>query len=636
MGNSGGGAGNYAILKVGLVQMNSRLGDLPYNRDKIIEYIRKAEDAGCDIVVFPELVTTGYPVQDLIFREGFVEDNLKIVEQIRGQVRKTVAVVGCITKADKREHPLAPFYNSAAIIIPKTEGSGGSLPDMYFTHKHLLPNYDVFDEKRYFTGSREFKVLNMSGMRIGVEICEDVWDDSYQVKVTNELKKLGADFIININSSPYYIEKPYIREEVVRKHARSEGIPFVYLNMVGGQDEITFDGRSIVVDHLGRVIKRLPSFEEVFEVVEVPVPISPDGGLSKAKDDKRDATKDGGGVGGDNGKIASVNGPNGVLSEINGVRLDPPQITISTEEFIKKYKEYPLEIDVNEEIYKALTLNLRDYYYKIGIFKGIVLGLSGGIDSSLTAAIACGAVGPENVVGILMPSRFSSDHSVNDAVELAKNLGMKYYIAPIKKIHDVFESEMHEAFKVDTFTLAEENLQARIRGTLLMYYSNKFNALLVSTGNKSEIAVGYCTLYGDTNGGKNVPGDLFKWRVYELSKWINRKALKEKGHVLIPENSIKKPPSAELRENQTDQDFLPEYDVLDKILTEFIENEKSVEEIANMGFDLELVKSVERMYFNAEFKRRQMCQTIMVTKKGFGIGRRYPIINKYHLIRDKI
>lgn len=569
----------YYGLKVGLAQINPIVGDLPGNRDKIIHYIEEGEKNNCDIIIFPELAITGYPIQDLIFINGFVEDNLKVIEQIKSKVTKSMVVVGCITRIPKTDYvntTLTPFYNSAAIIRPNE--------DTEFVHKHLLPNYDVFDEKRYFCPSEDFRIIDFRNLKVGVEICEDLWDEQYSTKVTKNLRNLGANIIININASPFYIEKPVLREEIIKNHVNKEKIPLVYLNIVGGQDEITFDGRSVVFDSNGRAIKRLPSFKEVFSVVNVPVPIKNTQELP-------------------DGREVDPNAP--------------------------EFGHIPLEYVEEEEIYKALSLNLRDYFNKVGIFKEIVLGLSGGIDSSLTAAVACNAVGPDKVIGILMPSKFSSDHSVNDAVQLCKNLGMRYKTVPIKTIHQAFDKQVKEAFDVSTFDLADENLQARIRGVILMYYSNKFNALLLSTGNKSEIATGYCTLYGDTNGGKNAIGDLYKMQVYKVSRWINKNSIEKGGGVIIPQNSIDKPPSAELRENQTDQDSLPPYDLLDSILVEFIENDKSIEEIIAMGYDADVVNRVEKLYYAAEFKRAQLVQTIKITKKGFGIGRRIPVINKY-------
>ena len=576
----------YYKLKVGLAQMNPTLGDFPGNKEKILDFIKKGETDNCDFIIFPELAISGYPIQDLIFVHNFVENNLKIIDQIKEFVTKSVVIIGCITKTDNKATPLTPFYNSAAIIFPKKENK-----EITFIHKRLLPNYDVFDEKRYFANCDDCPVIEYKGLKIGVEICEDAWDSNYTNKVTKNLKEKGANCILNLNASPYYVEKPKIRDELITTHAKNEGIPFVYLNMVGGQDEITFDGRSAVVDSIGRTILRLPSFEETFESINLPVPVVDDA----------------------------------IETELELI-----------DDFQGMYQDIPLNINDDEEIYKALTLNLRDYYFKVGVFDKIVLGVSGGIDSALTAAIACSAIGSDKVIGISMPSKFSSEHSVDDAHELAKNLKMEYIKVPIKDIHEKFESDMHDAFKINTFTLAEENLQARIRGTLLMYYSNKFRALLVSTGNKSEVAVGYCTLYGDTNGGKNIPGDLFKWRVYSVSRWINENSLKNGGGILIPLNSIDKSPSAELRFNQTDQDSLPEYDVLDAILAEFIENNRSIKEIEEMGYDKELILKIEKLYYNAEFKRSQLGQTIKITKKSFGIGRRIPINNKYHYTRDKI
>lgn len=574
---------NYYKIRLGLAQINPIVGDFPYNRDKIIRYIKEGEEKGCDIIIFPEMAVTGYPAQDLIFVHKFVDHNLKIIDEIEKYVKKSTVIVGCITKADKKKYPLTPFYNSAAIIEP-----GGKVQ---YVHKHLLPNYDVFDEKRYFAPYDEFRVYDYKGLKIGIEICEDLWDEQYATKITKKLREKGACCIININASPYYKEKPLLREKVIQNHVNREKIPLVYLNMVGGQDEITFDGRSVVFDSFGNAVMRMPSFEESFDWIDLPIPSAQE--IPALADRKVD---------------------------INKHRL----------------KNIPMNYEEEEEIFKALCLNLRDYFNKVGIFSKIVIGLSGGIDSSLTAAIACEAVGSDKVVGILMPSRFSSEHSIKDAVQLCKNLGMKYYIVPIKEIHRVCEEEFKKAFNISGFTLADENLQARLRGVILMYYSNRFKALLVSTGNKSEIAVGYCTLYGDTNGGKNVLGDLFKVEVYKVAKWINRKAEEEGRGEIIPHNCIIKPPSAELKENQKDQDTLPPYEILDAILVEFIENDRSFDEIINMGFDKETVRKIERMYYAAEYKRAQLVQTIKITKKSFGIGRRIPVINRYYLTREKL
>ncbi len=576
----------YYKLKIALAQINPILGDLPANRDKIISYIQNAEEQHCDIVLFPEMAITGYPVQDLVYKQDFVENNLKIIDQIKSHVRKTIVVIGCITKADKGKRSSAPFYNSAAVINPDGH--------IQYIHKHLLPNYDVFDEKRYFKPSHHFPLIKFKQLRIGLEICEDLWDKQYSVKVSKELKKRGANCIFTINASPYHIDKPKIREALVKQDAKKHKIPFVYLNMVGGQDEIVYDGRSFIVDDFGRTIHRMEPFMEKFETFQLPIPVKEE--FEKTELELMKSPKD-------------------------------------------LYTSRYLRININEDIFKALVLNLRDYYFKTGIFNKIVLGLSGGIDSSFTAVIASYAVGPENVVGILMPSRFSSDHSVADAIQLCKNLGMKYIEVPIKKIHDVYEIEVREHYDVEEFSIADENLQSRIRGVLLMYYSNRFNALLVSTGNKSEIAVGYCTLYGDTNGGKNVPGDLYKVQIYEIANWINKNLKpkkKSKSKLVIPRNSIDKPPSAELKPDQTDQDSLPPYEILDAILYEMIENQKSIRGIIKMGFDADIVRRVEKLYHASEFKRAQLAQTIKITSKSFGLGYRFPIINRYHLTRHNI
>lgn len=573
----------YYKIRIGLAQINPTLGDFVYNKNKIIEFIKLAENSNCDFILFPEMAITGYPVRDLIFIHDFVDNNIKILNQIKESVTKTIAVVGCITKVHNLVTPLTPFFNSAAVIYPNKE--------IEFVHKHLLPNYDVFDEKRYFLPSDEFRIFDFKGLKIGIEICEDLWDEQYTTKVTKNLRDLGANCILNINASPYYIEKPQIREQLIQNHVKREKIPLVYLNMVGGQDEITFDGRSLVYDDQGHAILRMSAFQEEFSIVDLPVPCSEE------------------------------------ISDLNDRLVEPSKLS---------QKSISLILNEPEEMFNALVLNLRDYFRKVGVFKKIVLGLSGGIDSSFTAVVACTAVGPENVIGLLMPSRYSSDHSITDAEQLCRNLGMKYIIVPIKPMHEIFEKQLWDAFSVKKFDLADENLQSRLRGVILMYYSNKFDALLLSTGNKSEIATGYCTLYGDTNGGKNVPGDLYKEDIYRISNWINEKSQKEGKGKIIPQNCIDKVPSAELKENQKDQDTLPPYELLDKILIEFIENERSVPEIISMGFDKAVVERVEKMYYNAEFKRAQLSQTIKIRKKGFGIGRRIPVMNKYHLKKEFI
>ncbi len=546
-------------IKIAIAQINTTVGDINGNVEKIKSNINKAQKQGIDLLIFPEMAITGYPIRDLIFRSQFLDQVTWGLEEIIKNVRETACIVGMVTPSDKEKFPLTPFYNTAAFLH---EGKNLSL-----IHKRLLPNYDIFDERRYFAPGDDFNPINFKGAAFGIEVCEDLWDETYPMKVSQQLKQNGAKFLININASPYHIGKPELRDQVIASHAKAYNIPIIYVNLVGGQDEVVFDGRSMIFDGSGKAVFRAPAFEE---------------------------------------GLYSFN-----FEESN----------------ISNLPEVPLEINLNEDLFKALVLNLRDYYTKTGTFKGIVLGVSGGVDSSFTAAVACEAIGADKITGILMPSRFSSENSIKDASQLCQNLGCKSIIIPIKNVHSCYEQAIVDALGVVPFDVADENLQARIRGALLMYFSNKYNRLLVSTGNKSEIAVGYCTLYGDTCGGKNVPGDLYKEQIYALCEYYNHL----KGREIIPHNIFIKAPSAELRANQKDTDSLPPFPELDAILIELVENNLDADAIVARGIsDLPTIKRVEHLYLTAEYKRAQLVQTIKISPKAFGIGRRMPIINKYH------
>lgn len=546
-------------FKIGIAQINTTVGDISGNVEKIKSNIIKAQKQGIDLLVFPEMAITGYPIRDLIFRSQLLQQVTRGIEEIALVSQNIIVIVGTITPADKEKYPLTPFYNTAAVL---RDGQIKAL-----INKRLLPNYDIFDERRYFAPGEDYKPCVFKGVSVGIEVCEDLWDETYPIKVSQLLKQNGAKFLININASPYYIGKPELRDQVIASHAKAYHIPIIYVNLVGGQDEVIFDGRSTIVDGEGRSVFRAPAFEE----------------------------------------------------GLYAFNFDLAQLSTMP--------EVPLKVDLNEDLFKALVLNLRDYYTKTGTFKGIVLGVSGGVDSSFTAAIACEAIGAENVTGILMPSRFSSENSINDATQLCKNLGCKSILMPIKQVHSCYDQTIVDALGVVPFDVADENLQARIRGALLMYYSNKFNLLLVSTGNKSEIAVGYCTLYGDTCGGKNVPGDLYKEQIYPLCHYYNQL----KGKEIIPHNVFVKAPSAELRANQKDTDSLPPFPELDAILVEMVENNLDADVIVTKGIsNLHTIKRVEHLYLTAEYKRAQLVQTIKISPKAFGIGRRMPIINKYH------
>ncbi|MHA1681790.1 MAG: NAD+ synthase [Promethearchaeota archaeon] len=541
-------------MKIGLAQFNPKVGDIEGNARRIIENIVGARGRGVDLLIFPEQAITGYPVQDLIFVSGFVERNLEALDMIKDHAGGITIIVGF---TEKHELDNDKFSNSAAII------SNGEI--IKVIKKQLLPNYDVFDEKRYFIEGPPTKPVKIGGMQLGVSICEDLWDDEYDVKVVDDLIQKGADMIITINASPYYREKWKVREDLVRRKVKKYKKPIVYLNMVGGQDEITFDGASFVMDGRGEIVFRAPAFEEGLFTIEV--------------------------------------GPDCSMM---------PQ-------------ELAPHLPVDEEVFNALCLNLKDYFNKIGVFKGVLLGLSGGVDSAFTAVVSAQAVGADKLTCIYMPTKFNSDDSYEYSKKLCENLGCKFIVFPIEKIFRTFLAEFDSAIDGNTFNVADENLQARIRANILMYYSNKFNLLLVSTGNKSEISTGYCTLYGDTSGGKNIPGDLFKMELFRICEnFIN------KNEEIIPRFIITRPPTAELKNNQKDEDSLPPYSILDQILEPMIEGFKSPADIIKMGFDEETVMKVQRLVNIAEFKRAQLVQTIKISPKSFGTGRRVPITNGYN------
>ena len=458
------------------------------------------------------------------------------------------------------------LYNAAAFCV------GGEVRDRI--HKMLLPTYDVFDEDRYFAPAESTHLVEHAGTKLGITICEDVWNDEefwpqrrYHRDPVDELAEQGAELFLNISASPFTLGKQRVRRDMIRQKARKHGVPFVYVNQVGANDELVFDGHSIVVDEQGELIAALPDFEEGFAAIE----------------------------------LSSEPSASGDVMPLDVVA--------------------PSEAELAR---RALVLGIRDYLRKTG-FKQVVIGLSGGIDSALTAALAVEALGAENVRGIAMPSQYSSEHSLTDAKALADNLGVQYDVVPIEGIYGSYVGALADLFAGKQEGVAEENLQARARGDLLMAISNKFGSLLLTTGNKSELAVGYCTLYGDMSGGLAVISDLPKTLVYDVSRQINASA----GREIIPQNTIDKPPSAELRPGQKDEDSLPPYDVLDAILERYVEKHESVDEIVAAGFDGEVVRDLVRMINRNEYKRRQAAPGIKITSKAFGMGRRYPIAASY-------
>jgi NAD+ synthase (glutamine-hydrolysing) len=509
-----------------------------------------------DLIIFPEMALVGYPLMDHILDPIIRNKNLDFIEELKQLDSASTIIVGTFTEPPELKENLQKFYNSAIIIERKEI--------MHIENKRLLPNYDVFDERRYFSFDDKFKPIKIKGIQVGILICEDLWDKYYDIKVSKNLVKNGAELLVVINASPYHIEKFENRKKLAEEKSKKFQIPIIYVNMVGGLDEIVYDGQSFITNHFGQIIHVAKAFKEDTPLIEI--------------------------------------------------NIDEP----------KRVDEKIYKKDWREEVVKALKLNLYDYFNKSNIFDGVVLGLSGGIDSAFTSYICTKALGPEKVTNIMMPTRFTSQDSLDFARQLCKNLGSRYIIHPIDDVYECFEASLRKELGKMPFNVADENLQARIRANILMYYSNKFNWLLVSTGNKSEIAVGYCTLYGDTSGGKNIPGDLLKVQIYDICEWINRK--KE----IIPHKIITRPPTAELRKDQKDSDTLPPYKILDQILQEIIHKGigGELELLTKKGIDIDMINKVRNLYLNAEFKRRQLVQSIKVSPSAFGIGRRYPVLKK--------
>ena len=543
-------------MKLALAQINTTVGDLRGNRARISDFYRRAVEAGASLVVTPEMAITGYPPRDLLGKRRFVEDNLRALDELAAGIGTTPLVAGYVDLNPQR--PGKDYFNAAALI------QAGKITARRF--KTLLPTYDVFDEDRYFQPATSNAPLEMAGHTVGLTICEDVWSEAYlparlytRDPVADLVHTGKAEIILNISASPYHTGKERIRYDMLRAEALKYGVPFVYCNAVGGNDELVFDGQSLVFDAAGNLLAQGAAFQEELLVVD----------FAEARP-----------------------------------RVFAPQDRIAA-------------------LHDALVLGLRDYVRKCS-FKSVVLGLSVGIDSAVTACIAVAALSPDNVMGVSMPSQFSSKGSLDDARALAGNLGIRYEIIPIQEPFQTLKGAFKELFRGLPEDTTEENMQARIRGTILMAISNKFGHLLLTTGNKSELAVGYCTLYGDMNGGLGVIADVPKTMVYELAHFINR------DRQLIPPASITKPPSAELRPNQTDQDTLPHYDVLDAILKRYVEEAKSAAEIiAETGYDANLVREVVRKIDLNEYKRKQAPPCLRVTTKAFGIGRRVPIAQRY-------
>ncbi len=540
-------------MRVGFAQINTTVGDIKPNADKILAAYREASPQGAQLVITPELALTGYPPQDLVFKSGFVPQTLEQLRVLHDEIGAVPLLVGYVDFNPKKTGK--PFVNSCAVLERERP--------IRKIFKTLLPTYDVFDEARYFEPADDQQPIELLGQKIGITICEDIWTDKYlrhdlyHCDPVERLVGQGASVILNLSSSPFSVGKPALRRAMVTELALQHRIPFFYCNAVGGNDELIFDGNSFVIDKEGATTARLASFREQIAVVD----------------------------------------------------CDAPAIVETA-------------MPAEEEIFRALVLGVRDYFAKCG-FRSAVLGLSGGIDSAVTAAIAVEALGKENVTGVSMPSAYSSSGSLDDADRVAKNLQIERLVIPIKEPFEVLKSQFKEVFAGLREDATEENMQSRLRGLILMSLSNKFGHLLLTTGNKSELAVGYCTIYGDMCGGLAVISDVPKTMIYRLARWINR------HREVIPVNSITKPPSAELKPNQTDQDTLPPYETLDAILELCVEEQLDPVEIVDRGFDPEIVRWIQRRVDINEYKRRQAALGLKVTSLAFGIGWRMPIAQRY-------
>lgn len=570
-------------LRIALAQMNSTVGDLKGNARKIISFIEKAKKQKADVVAFPELAITGYPPEDLLLKPQFIADNKEALKKIVNKTAGIAAVIGFVDSLNNN------LYNAAAII------ADGKMKDSY--HKILLPNYGVFDEVRYFRAGSRFPLYTLNGIKVGINICEDIWHSDGPALTQS---RAGADIIININASPYEMGKPAVREKILEERSRENRVFIAYLNAVGGQDELVFDGCSMVYDYEGRLIARAAQFEEAMMLLDIDV--------NKEQRYRKDLLP--------------------VDTEQTGSPRCIKKISIAIPDYAAR-RSLPLPRiesfrEREEEVYQALVLGTADYVRKNG-FLGVVIGLSGGIDSSLVAAIAADAIGRENVTGIFMPSPYTSKESRDDAEQLAVNLGIKLVTLPISGIMESYMKVLEPQFSGRAKDTTEENLQARIRGNLLMALSNKFGWLVLTTGNKSEMSVGYATLYGDMAGGFAVIKDVPKTLVYDVCRWRNAVSSNE----IIPHRVLIKEPTAELRPNQKDTDSLPPYDQLDPVLRAYIEYELSFDHILNLGVSEEQTKRVIGMVDRSEYKRRQSPPGIKITGRAFGRDWRFPITNRY-------
>jgi NAD+ synthase (glutamine-hydrolysing) len=596
-------------MRIALAQLNFTIGAFDRTYEQIRGAVDRARATGADLAVFTELATTGYPPRDLLNHESFIRANLALLDRVAALSDERFGILaGCVTPNTAGAGK--PLFNTAALC------HRGVVVGRH--HKTLLPTYDVFDEDRYFEPGLTVEPFDFMGRRLGLTVCEEVWNDRdfwpkrlYARDPVCELADQGADILINISSSPFTIGKAQVRRQMIRQEAIKNARPFVYVNQVGGNDELVFDGHSLVFDASGRVILRGRDFDEDFLVCDVPVDGTP--AVISLDSDTADAESR----------------PDTARRDVDGAGVRARRSGTARPARAARDSELQRDQDTDdaspeEQAFFALTLGLRDYVRKCG-FSHVVLGLSGGIDSAVTASLAAAALGPEHVTGVAMPTRFSSTHSVRDAEALAQNLGIRYEVIAIDAVFQSYLDILDPVFAGREPDVTEENIQARVRGGVLMALSNKFGALLLTTGNKSELAVGYCTLYGDMAGGLAVLSDVPKTSVYRLAEFINDRAPRP----VIPRSTITKAPSAELRPNQTDQDSLPPYDLLDRIIEAYVERNLDIDAIVALDVDRATAVRVVSLIDRNEYKRRQSAPGLKVTSKAFGVGRRYPIAADY-------
>ncbi|MGA2786408.1 MAG: NAD+ synthase [Verrucomicrobiota bacterium] len=549
-------------MKIGLLQLNSTIGDFQANRQKLAAGYEKARALGAAFVIAPELFLCGYPPRDLLLRADFVDANLAALAETAKNIGPLPLCVGYVD--ENSERPGRALRNSAAVL------QNGKV--VWRTHKSLLPTYDVFDEDRYFEPAKSAALFGFNGRKLGITICEDIWNDEdfwperlYRRDPIKELIGQGAEIILNLSSSPWHDGKEKTRLAMLQRVARDEHVPLAQVNLVGANDELIFDGHSVALDARGEVLALGKGFAEDVLVVDLEAEVQ------------------------------------------------------SPKSKVQSHPDFPPR---EQQIFSALSLGIRDYVHKCG-FKSVIIGLSGGIDSALVAVLAADALGPDQVLGVSMPARYSSEGSLSDAGALARNLGIRYEVLPIEPVFQSVEKQLAKVFAGTRPNEAEENVQSRLRGVTLMALSNKFGALVLTTGNKSEMAVGYCTLYGDMNGALAPLADVFKTDIYKIARWLNRE------RIIIPEASLTKPPSAELRPNQTDQDSLPPYETLDRILDAYVVKNLGKGEIIRLGYDAAVVNDVINKVTFSEYKRRQAAPGLKVSPRAFGMGRRIPIAQKF-------